>query len=150
MAVNPNVITYEGGGEKVKLWRGVAISLDSVIATGKNIYIYSTPGRNAPVLLKMLQDAALVNNIQLKTDTVYLNTKINSMIICSHGLNTFSTWKTNSVLIHDRKSKIEKYIFAIKNSPEWLNEVKKKSIKRNIPLDSMILLDAGWMVDNEK
>jgi hypothetical protein len=38
---------------------------------------------------------------------------------------------------------------AIKNSPEWLETVKKKAEERHLPLDSMILRDAIWMADEE-
>ncbi|MCF8367811.1 MAG: hypothetical protein K9G76_02125 [Bacteroidales bacterium] len=43
------------------------------------------------------------------------------------------------------------YIESIKNSiltsPPWLEAIKQKAIERNIPLDSMIMLDATYMAD---
>lgn len=147
--VNPNIITYEGNKDQVKLWRCVPVSLDSVVATGKNICVYSTPGRKALVLTQMLRDAAAKNSIHLQLDTIYNDNETEHRIIRAKGLNTSSTWQTKDVLANNRQVKIDNFIFAIKNSPEWLDKVKEKAINKNISLDSMILLDAIWMVDNE-
>jgi hypothetical protein len=51
--------------------------------------------------------------------------------------------------VNNRQFKIENFIISIKNSPEWIEKVKEKAIKQQISLNSMILLDAIWMVDNE-
>lgn len=150
MAVNPNIITYEGTSEPVKLWRGTTISLDSVVATGDNIHIYSTPGRNATVLLQMVKDAALRNNLQTSVDTIYSDLEAKNEIIRIKALNTSSRWKPVNAITKNRKLKIEEYIQSIKNTPEWLEKIKKKAIEKKISLDSMILLDAIYMVDSEK
>jgi hypothetical protein len=147
MAANPNIITYEYDNEVVKLWRGALVSLDSVVATGKNIYLYSTPGRNADILQQLVANAASRNNFQLKTDTVYSDTETSSHIIRIQAENMNSSWQPGNSYPKDRQSKIADYIEAIKNSPEWLDQVKKKATAKNIPLDSMILLDAIHMVN---
>lgn len=147
MAANPNIITYEDNNEVVKLWRCSVVSLDSVVATGKNVYIYSTPGRHAPVLLQMVKNAADRNNIQLAVDTVYTDPETNSEIIRIRATNSRSNWQTGNSYPKDRKSRIEEFVQAIKNSPDWLEQVKEKAKIKNIPLDSMILLDAIYMVD---
>jgi hypothetical protein len=149
MAVNPNVITYEENKDQVKLWRCTPVSLDSVVSTGKNIYVYSTPGRNTVVLTQMLKDAAVRNSIQLLIDTIYSDVETENKIIRAKGLSTSSTWQTFNVLVNNRQVKIQNFIASIKNSPEWLEKIKGKAIKRKIPLDSMILLDAIWMVDKK-
>lgn len=38
---------------------------------------------------------------------------------------------------------------GIRKNPEWLANVEKKAKEKNIPLDSMILLDARWLVDDQ-
>ncbi len=38
---------------------------------------------------------------------------------------------------------------TIRNTPTWLAEEQKKAKERNISVDSMILLDARWVVDEE-
>jgi mannosyltransferase len=44
---------------------------------------------------------------------------------------------------------IRYYIGRIKNDENWLAAVKEKAEEKNIPLDSMIYLDAVYMVENE-
>jgi hypothetical protein len=150
MAVNPNIVTYEDNTEQVKLWRGTPVSLDSVVATGKNIHIYSTPGRHASTLVQMVKDAATRNNFMLSIDTIFSDSKAQNEIIRIKALNSNSKWKPADTFMDIRKLKIEKYIHSIKNTPEWLEKVKQKAIEKNIPIDSMILLDAIWMTDSEK
>lgn len=150
MAVNPNIITYEDNTEQVRLWRGTSVSLDSVVATGKNIHIYSTPGRHASTLVQMVKDAAGRNNFQLLVDTIFSDQDTQNEIIRIKALNSNSRWTPNRIITDARQQKIEEYTHSIKNTPEWLEKVKQKAIQKNIPLDSMILLDAIWMTDNEK
>ena len=38
---------------------------------------------------------------------------------------------------------------SIRNNPAMLNAVTQKAKERNIPLDSMIKLDAAWMIDDQ-
>ena len=147
MAVNPNIITYEENNEVVKLWRCSVVSLDSVVATGKNVYIYSTPGRHAPVLQQMVKNAADRNNFQLAVDTIYTDPETNSEIIKIWATNSKSNWQPGNSYPKDRQSRIAEFVQAIKNSPDWLEKVKEKAKIKNIPLDSMILLDAIYMVD---
>jgi hypothetical protein len=49
-----------------------------------------------------------------------------------------------------REEKIQGYIFAIKNTEVWLEQVRQKAIERQLPLDSMIRIDATYMVDMEE
>jgi hypothetical protein len=150
MAVNPNTVTYEDNIEQVKLWRGTPVSLDSVVATGKNIHIYSTPGRHASTLMQMVKDAANRNKFELSVDTIFSDSETQNEIIRMKALNSNSRWTPNSIITNARQQMIEEYIHSIKNTPEWLEKVKQKAIQKNIPLDSMILLDAIYMVDSEK
>lgn len=48
------------------------------------------------------------------------------------------------------EKRVRFYIDKIKKDSEWLKMVKKKAGKKNIPLDSMIRLDAIYMVEQEK
>jgi hypothetical protein len=147
LALNPNIFTYEYNNVDVKLWRGAPVKLDSVVATGKNIHIYSSPGRQASILLQLVNDAATRNNIQLSVDTIYSDNETKHEIIRVKATNSRSGWKPGYEKPKDRQSKINEFIEAIKNSPEWLDQVKAKAIEKNIPLDSMILLDAIHMTN---
>ncbi len=150
MKVNPNIITYEGNNEQVMLWRCAPVSMDSVVSTGKNIFVLSSPGRNASALIQLTNDAAIRNNLQLAVDTVFSDIETNNKIIRIKAINSTSTWSPQSVLSGSRQSKIDEYIRNIRNTPEWLEKVKKKATEKNIPLDSMILLDAIWMTNSGK
>ena len=48
-----------------------------------------------------------------------------------------------------REEKINGYIDAIKSSPEWLENIKAKAAEQNIPLNSMLRLDAIYMVETK-
>lgn len=149
-AVNPNVITYEGNELPVKLWRGMETNLDSVAASGRNIYIYSSPGRNASVLKEMIVKSAERNNLHLAVDTVYADKQLNDEIIRIKATNSQSKWTPLNVIQESRQNKINRYIETIKSTPDWLEKVKKKAAEKNSPLDSMIKLDAIWMTDQNK
>ena len=38
---------------------------------------------------------------------------------------------------------------GIRNNPDWLASIDKKAKEKNIPLDSMIILDVSWMIDEQ-
>ncbi|HNW50722.1 MAG TPA: hypothetical protein PKH79_06535 [Prolixibacteraceae bacterium] len=86
--LNPNIITYEGEKEKPKRWRITPVELDSLISTENTIHVYSTPGRNATILLKMLSNAASRCSIQLQTDTIYNDDISKRIIIRVNGIKT--------------------------------------------------------------
>jgi hypothetical protein len=48
------------------------------------------------------------------------------------------------------RNTIEYYTMKIKADKSWLKSVEEKAIKRNIPIDSMIKLDAEWMMNQKK
>jgi len=150
MAVNPNIITYEGNTEQVKMWRGSPVNLDSIIATGKNINVYSTPDRHASILIGMVKVAAARNNIQLSVDTVFSDSVTKNEIIRIKSQSSSAIGQYDLIRTKNRQRKIEGFIQSIKNTPEWFKKVKEKAIQAKIPLDSMILLDAIWMTDNQK
>lgn len=122
-------------------------SLDSVVASGRNIYIYSSPERNASVLKEMLVESSERNKLQLAIDTVYADKQSNDEIIRIKATNSQTQWTPLNAINESRQNRINRYIETIKTTPDWLEKVKKKAIEKNIPLDSMIKLDAIWMAD---
>jgi hypothetical protein len=46
--------------------------------------------------------------------------------------------------------KIKQIEFYIRNTPDYLEAVRKKALKRNISIDSMIRIDALWVLEMEK
>ncbi|HMM12648.1 MAG TPA: hypothetical protein PKE03_11195 [Bacteroidales bacterium] len=47
-----------------------------------------------------------------------------------------------------RDDRIAITMMAIRNTPHWLAEVEKKAHERKLPLETLIRLDAEWIVDN--
>jgi hypothetical protein len=47
------------------------------------------------------------------------------------------------------EERVQEIVGQIRSNPQWLADVEKKSKEKNIPLDSMILVDARWLVDEQ-
>lgn len=56
---------------------------------------------------------------------------------------------TKSVPYRKKLTEVEKIIVEIKNDPFWYETVKTKAKKQKIPLDSMLLLDAKWLLEQK-
>ena len=46
--------------------------------------------------------------------------------------------------------KVNEVIVGIKNNAQWLTDTKKRALERNITLDSCLVLEAMWHIDNAK
>ncbi len=149
--VNPNVITFEGMDNTVKIWRSKPVSLDSIMMTATPIYIYSSPGRYACMLMKKINQAAHNMGIEMQTDTLFSQKETGSYIITMqnpHSLRSIEIWTLSQGNPVEREQQIQENMKAIHDDPQWLEKVKEKAIEKNIPLDSMVRLDAIWMIDN--
>jgi len=51
--------------------------------------------------------------------------------------------------IENDDDKVKNLINHIKSDPKWLEEIKKKAKLKNIPLDSMLVIDAKWYIQQE-
>lgn len=49
-----------------------------------------------------------------------------------------------------KRAKLEGMIEYIRTDKAWLQQIEKKAIEKNISLDSMLVLDAQWTLDNQK
>ncbi len=56
---------------------------------------------------------------------------------------------TKSVPYRKKLTEVEKIIVEIKNDPFWYATVKTKAKKQKIPLDSMLLRDAKWLLEQK-
>jgi hypothetical protein len=77
----PNTIIYGVTEEHSKIWNTIPVCFDSLVTTATPVYVYSTSGRNAEKLIKILEAAAERNQAILTMDTVYSNENLNSHII---------------------------------------------------------------------
>ena len=148
MKINPNVITFEGMDNAVKIWRSIAIPLDSIVTTATPIYIYSTSGRHADMLMEKVNQTAQNMGINMITDTLFSQEKTQSHIISMYNPNSCRNAEIWEIYQTTREIRIEDNIKAIYDNPQWLEKTKEKAKKKNIPIDSMVRIDAIWMVDN--
>jgi len=145
---NPNLLVHSDDDGLNKIWGGIEIRMDNIVTTGTPVYLYSSPGRNADALIKVLEAAAERNQVVLTVDTVFSNNQLKSHIITVQNRQSQEVVHEEKLKSLLREAKIRGTIQSIYTTPEWLKAVEEKAKERNIPLDSMILLDAIWVVDN--
>ncbi|MDR2973031.1 MAG: glycosyltransferase 87 family protein [Bacteroidales bacterium] len=142
---NPNILSYKDS--KVLIWQRYEVLIDSLVVTNTPIHLYSSPGRNAETLMEILESAAQRNGVTFTTDTLFSNSELRSHIIVMQNKQSEQNWKTENYA--SREAEIQYFIKSIYGTPEWLEVVKEKALDQNIPLDSMVLLDAIYMTDNQ-
>ncbi|MBC8487468.1 MAG: hypothetical protein H8D45_15670 [Bacteroidetes bacterium] len=89
--IYPNIITWEGKDNPMKYFRMVDADNEAILKSGKNIYVLSTPGRNAIKLINYLDNCALNMGISLSKDTVFTNSNKKEYII---RIRNKDNWKT--------------------------------------------------------
>ena len=89
--IYPNIITWEGENRPIKFFRMVDADNEAILKSGKNIYIFSTPGRNAIKLCNYFDNCALNMGISLSKDTVFTNSNKKEHII---RIRNNDNWKT--------------------------------------------------------
>jgi hypothetical protein len=91
----PNVLTFDRKDKPMNYLRMIEANNESIFKSGKSIFIYSTPGRNANWLFNYIDSCARDNEITFQRDTLYRNSANNNFVI---RLNNQSSWheKTNS------------------------------------------------------
>jgi hypothetical protein len=85
-----------------------------------------------------------LNGKKLDVDTLYVvQSGMNVQKIHVNQLKEFAR-------LQGKKIKLKNTIEYIKSDEKWMKVIQEKAILNNIPLDSMILLDAKWVVEQEK
>jgi hypothetical protein len=98
MNVNPNIITYINSEDYVAIWRRHNIPIDSLVVTNVPIHIYSSPGRNAGMLMEILEKAAQRNNVMMTADTLFSNNERREHIIRMQNQQSEQVWKTENFI----------------------------------------------------
>lgn len=49
-----------------------------------------------------------------------------------------------------KNTRLENLINHIRSDNKWMKEIKKKALQKNISVDSIIIMDANWVIDHEK
>jgi hypothetical protein len=84
-----------------------------------------------------------LNGKKLEVDTLYVvktGTEVHRMHV--NEMKEFAK-------IQAKKTKIQNIINYIKTDENWMKVIKEKASQNNIPVDSMIYLDAVWVVEQE-
>lgn len=79
--IYPNILTYDGENSSLKYFIMVEADNEAIFKSGKNIFVLSTPKRNAPLIDNYLNGYADSLGIKLQKDTCYANTKDNVYLI---------------------------------------------------------------------
>jgi alkyl hydroperoxide reductase subunit AhpC len=45
-----------------------------------------------------------------------------------------------------QEKKLENSINYIKSHEKWMNDIEKKALEKNIPVDSMVIMEAKWLI----
>ncbi len=148
MQLNPNIVTYEKRPDLVKIWMCRTIPLDSIVASGQTMHLFSSPGRQTQILLDMVREAAGRSQIDIAIDTLFRQEKTQSYIIAVKSTTSCSAWLPGKVIQFSREAKIKELEQSILHNEEWLNDLKNKAKEQSIPLDSLVRENAVWMVDH--
>jgi hypothetical protein len=69
----PNVITWEGADRNPSLFRTAEADPESILFSGRDIYVYSSPGRNAGSLLNYMDTLGVRYGTRFYRDTAFIN-----------------------------------------------------------------------------
>ncbi len=89
----PNVITWEGADKVPGHFRTAETDPESLIFCGNDLYIYSSPGRNAGQLINYLDTLAARSGTYLTKDTAFVNPRNEERVI---RIRNAENWKTLS------------------------------------------------------
>jgi hypothetical protein len=91
--VYPNILTYNGENRPLGYFNMLDADNEAIFKSGKSLFVYSSPGRGANVVMDYIERNAKIYGISMKRDTVFSNLKRNEFIV---KLSNISNWKTLS------------------------------------------------------
>lgn len=156
--IYPRTITYSPGDQVIRNWKCSLAEIDTVLVSGREINIYDTPGRNAKLLMRFLEENAIDLGLTISFDTVFSQPSTKTHIIkfsVSIGEDKIASMREvlhNEIETDSRDAyqrKVDRYIQEIKLNKEWLGSVREKAKEKGISLDSMLYLDAVYMIKQE-
>lgn len=77
----PNILTWEGSGKIPSLFRTAEADPESIVFSGRDIYVFSSPGRNTNMLLNYLDTLAGRYGTRIVRDTVFSNPDNEDLVI---------------------------------------------------------------------
>jgi len=85
-----------------------------------------------------------------ETDVIILCYTEPMLINIGNGFieKAYDTFCMNSLSSEEKKLRIENMMKYIRTDKNWMDGIKKRSIKEKLPVDSVIFYDARWQVEN--
>lgn len=142
-----SIISYEPACDKND---AIYFHIDAMLAAQKhnlysvNGYTASCPGDYAPFWdnIDEISRNNWLSSKDITFDTLYV-VKSSSELIKIHRNEICKSDSFNQQKLND-------LIKFIRGDEKWMQHIEQKAKDRNIPLDSMILLDAIWTIENQK
>ncbi len=127
--IYPNVITYEGRDIPLKYFRMIDVETESILKSGLDIYIYSSPYRNTGEVLDYLNKQAYKAGIKLNIDTVFSNDYNEDVFI---KVGNASNWR----IVNSQNCGFEKY-----DNNSLLTDDELTSVQGNYVLNQLDVYD---------
>lgn len=142
----PNILLIGDSYFHAAFWSGIA---PKVFSEKSSFWYYNHTVYNFDGSSSNVSDLDLKQEIESRDIIILLNTVMNLENFSSKFItNAYKIYYSDTTETID-SSDIQTYIDQIKNNPEWLQAVKQKAVSRGIPLDSMIYLDAVYMIKQQ-
>ncbi|MBN1926448.1 MAG: hypothetical protein JW798_11490 [Prolixibacteraceae bacterium] len=157
--ISQNLITLEGEGITESYWQCNEAPFDSLLKKGVKLYVLSSSNFEAERMIAGLYQLAKVANIELARDIIFEHEKKGIVINCISGLSEPTVFEKliiekPEVILQEKTINIEievkKWEKKIRENAIWMEEIKQKAEHRNIPVDSMLYLDALYQAQKEK
>ena len=87
----PNTLTWEGRDRPLRYFRTLDADNEGILKSGRDLYLLSTPGRNAPLIVDYLDSCAAAVGVNLVKDTLYSNFNIQYHLL---RIRNASGWTT--------------------------------------------------------
>lgn len=81
MRYYPNILTWEGADRPMMHFRMTETDMASVFKSGRSIYVFDNPDRNAAALMSYIEKHADQQKVEMRMDTVFRNKAIGEHII---------------------------------------------------------------------
>lgn len=92
----PHVMTWEGESRIPKHFRTLDWDTESILKSGKDIYVYNSPGRNAGLLLNYLDTLSAQTGISIQKDSVFQQLSTQELIIKVSNTDNWSLIMTHN------------------------------------------------------
>jgi Tfp pilus assembly protein PilP len=128
------------------------ISIDSMLSLDANWYFQKKGPLKKEISIEDVKESIRVNEGWMKEIAKKAEER---KISVDSAMTEDAIWfMKNQLHVSDIKHKevltLEKVIDKIKHNYEWMEQIREKAKKRNIPVDTMINMDARWYLEQNK